>query len=93
MTLANPSGDYALFVNDFASPTGSTTVMPNVFVVPSSDAGNLTTTPTSQPVTLGGSAAVTLSWSGLGTGRYLGSVNYSDGTNAIGSTLVSIDNH
>jgi subtilisin family serine protease len=93
VTLANPSGDYALFVNDFASTTGSTTVMPNVFVVPSSDAGNLTATPASQPVTLGSSAMVTLSWSGLATGRYLGVVNYSDGTNAIGSTLVSIDNH
>jgi subtilisin family serine protease len=52
VTLPNPSGDYALFVNDFASPTGSTTVMPNVFAVPSSDAGNLTATQRHGPARL-----------------------------------------
>jgi hypothetical protein len=36
---------------------------------------------------------VTLNWTGLASGRYLGIVNYNDGTNGIGSTLVSIDNH
>jgi hypothetical protein len=40
-----------------------------------------------------GPATVTLGWSGLATGRYLGIENYGDGTSAIGSTLVSIDNH
>ena len=93
VTLGNPSGDYVMFVNAFASPTGSVTAKANVFVVPAADAGNLTATPASQPVTLGGPATVTLNWSGLATGRYLGIVNYGDGTNAIGSTLVSIDNH
>jgi hypothetical protein len=33
---------------------------------------------------------VTLNWSGLASGRYLGNVNYDDGTNPIGSKLVSI---
>lgn len=92
VTLDNPSGDYVMFVNAFASPTGSVTAKANVFVVPAADAGNLTATPTSQPVTLGSSATVTLSWSGLAAGRYLGVVNYSDGTSNIGSTLVSITN-
>jgi subtilisin family serine protease len=96
ITLDNPSGDYVLFINVFAAPTGNggaVTTKPNVFVVPNSDAGNLTATPTSQSVTLGNPATVTLNWSSLAAGRYLGIVNYSDGTNAIGSTLVSIDNH
>jgi hypothetical protein len=96
ITLRNPSGDYALFVNVFAAPGGNgaaLTVKPNVFVVPNSDSGNLTALPTSQSVTLGNPATVTLNWSGLASGRYLGLVNYDDGTNAIGSTLVSIDNH
>ncbi len=66
--------------------------MPNVFLVPNTDAGNLTATPTSQSVTLGNPASVTLNWSGLASGRWLGIVNYNDGTNAIGSTLVSVDN-
>ena len=69
------------------------TAKANVFVVPATDSGNLTATPTSQSVTLGGAATVTLNWSGLAAGRYLGIVNYGDGTNAIGSTLVSVDNH
>ena len=45
---------------------------------------------TVQAVTLGHSADVTLNWSGLASGRWLGVLNYSDGTNAIGSTFVSI---
>lgn len=93
VTLGNPSGDYVMFVNAFASPTGSVTAKANVFVVPNADAGNLTATPTSQSVTLGQPATVTLNWSGLAAGRYLGVVNYDDGTNNIGSTLVSVDNH
>ena len=87
---------YALFVNVFAAPGGNgsaLTVLPNVFVVPNSNSGNLTVTPASQSVTLGNPASITLSWSGLASGRYLGRVNYDDGTSAIGSTLVSIDNH
>jgi subtilisin family serine protease len=96
VTVRNPSGDYVLFVNVFAAPGGNgtaLTVLPNVFVVPNSDAGNLTATPTSQPVTLGGHPTVTLNWSGLSSGRWLGLVNYGDGTSTLGSTLVSIDNH
>ena len=67
--------------------------MPNVFLVPNSNAGNLTATPASQSVTLGNSANVTLNWSGLASGRWLGMLNYDDGTNTIGRTLVSVDNH
>ena len=98
VTVRNPVGGatYVMFVNVFAAPGGNgspLTVLPNVFLVPTSDSGNLAVTPTSQPVTLGNSASITLNWSNLASGRYLGIVNYSDGTNAIGSTLVSIDNH
>jgi hypothetical protein len=91
VTLGNPSGDYVLFVNLFAG-AGTVTTMPNVFVVPNSAAGNLTATPASQSVTLGSSVPVTLSWSGLASGRFLGLVSYDDGTNAIGSTLVDVNN-
>jgi hypothetical protein len=91
VTLSNPSGGYAMFVNVFASPTPSVTVKPNVFVV-GGNAGNLTATPTSQAVTTGHIATVTLTWSGLAAGRYLGIVSYSDGTHSIGSTVVSITN-
>jgi subtilisin family serine protease len=94
LTIANPVAGrtYALFVNVFdAGGNGNPlTVMPNIFLVPTTDSGNMTATPTSQPVTLGDPATVTLNWSGLASGRWLGIVNYSDGTNAIGSTRVSI---
>jgi subtilisin family serine protease len=83
---------YVVFVNVFdAGGEGNPlTVKPNVYLVPSSDSGNLTVTPASQSVTLGHSADVTLNWSSLASGRWLGILNYNDGTNAIGSTFVSI---
>jgi hypothetical protein len=83
---------YVMFINVFdAGGNGNPlTVKPNVFLVPSTDSGNLTVTPASQSVTLGHSADVTLNWSGLASGRWLGILNYNDGTNAIGSTTVSI---
>jgi hypothetical protein len=83
---------YVMFVNVFdAGGNGNPlTVKPNVFLVPGTDAGNLTVTPASQTVTLGHSADVTLNWSGLASGRWLGILNYSDGTTGIGSTFVSI---
>ena len=86
---------YGMYVNVFAAGGDGNplTVMPNAFVVPNSNAGNLTATPASQSVTLGNPASVTLNWSGLASGRWLGIVNYDDGTNAIGSTLVAVDNH
>ena len=93
VTLSNPVAGrtYAMFINAFDVPGGGTiSAKPNVFLVPNTDAGNLTATPASQSVTLGNPATVTLNWSGLASGRYLGLVNYDDGTGPIGSTLVSI---
>jgi hypothetical protein len=43
-------------------------------------------------VTLGGAVTVTASWTGLTAGtRYLGLVEYSDGTNLLDQTLVSVN--
>ncbi len=96
VTFRNPPAGAKLVMFENAFDTGSAatiTAMPNVYLVPKSDASNLTVTPASQSVTLGNSANVTLNWSGLATGRWLGVLNYDDGTNSIGSTIVSIDNH
>ena len=94
VTITNPviGATYVMFVNVFdAGGNGNPlTVKPNVFLVPTTDSGNLAVTPASQSVTLGHSADVTLNWSGLASGRWLGILNYNDGTNAIGSTFVSI---
>jgi subtilisin family serine protease len=92
VTLGNPSGNYVMFVNAFAATSGSVTALANVFVVPNSAVGNLTATPTSQSVTSGQAATVTLSWTGLAAGHFLGVVTYGNGTSTVGSTLVSIDN-
>jgi hypothetical protein len=41
--------------------------------------------------TVGATATLTVSWSGLTAGtRYLGRIRYSDGSSEFGSTLVSI---
>jgi hypothetical protein len=95
ITLNNPAaGTYALFVDLFATPGNGTqtwTVKPNTWVLPPTNAGNFGATPASQSVTSGGSPTVTLNWTGLSAGgRWLGRVEYGDGTNVIGSTLVSI---
>ncbi|HEY2740687.1 MAG TPA: S8 family serine peptidase [Gaiellaceae bacterium] len=94
LTLNNPVAGrtYALFTNVFdAGGEGNPlTVKPNIFLVPTTDSGNLTATPTTQSVTLGNPATVTLGWTALPSGRWLGLVNYSDGTSTIGSTTVSI---
>jgi subtilisin family serine protease len=61
-------------------------------VVGATNAGNLTVTPSRQPVTLGREVTFTVNWSGLQAGtRYLGVIEYGDGSVAAGDpTVVSI---
>ena len=87
------SGSYDIYVVLFAQPgggTGAFTVQQHSFVVPAA-ASSLTATPASQPVTTAVPATVTVGWSGLTAGiLYLGVVDYGDGTNTIGSTVVFV---
>ena len=54
-------------------------------------ATSLTVSPPSQSVTTSVPATVNAGWSGLAAGtRYLGVVDFSDGTNSIGSTIVTV---
>jgi subtilisin family serine protease len=90
VTLTDP-GSYDVYVHLFAA-TGAPTVPQFTWVVPGAAAGNLTATPASQSVTTGTTAMVTLNWTGLAAGtRYLGAVGYSDGTNTIGQTIISVN--
>jgi hypothetical protein len=86
------AGSYDAYVVVFAQPggaTGAVDVHFHAFVVPAA-ASSLTATPASQSVTTGVPATVTVGWSGLTAGtRYLGVVDYSDGTTSIGSTIVA----
>jgi hypothetical protein len=55
-------------------------------------AGNLTATPASQTVEVAGQTQVTASWTGLTSGiRYLGQLQFSDGADGSGSTIVRVD--
>jgi subtilisin family serine protease len=92
VTLAAP-GTYDVFVVQFATVgTNEQDVRVHAFVVPPAAAGNLTTTPASQPAGTGASVSVTAAWSGLAPGRhYLGVIEYGDGTAAFGATIVSVN--
>jgi hypothetical protein len=84
-------GTYNVYAVLFAASSTPLTVNLNAFVVPAAAAGNLTATPASQSVTLGGNATVNLSWSGLSAAtRYAGLLTFSDGTSTIGQTVVNI---
>jgi hypothetical protein len=89
-------GDYAAFVDLFANPAGATsplTVNAYQWSVPPTNAGNFTVTPASQAVTLGQPAPLTVGWSGLAAGtRYLGVLDFGDGSGQIGQTIVAINN-
>jgi hypothetical protein len=86
------AGSYDIYVVVFAQPGGATgpvNVQFHSFVVPAA-ASSLTATPATQSVTVGVRATVTVGWSGLTAGtHYLGVVDYSDGSAAIGSTIVA----
>ena len=52
----------------------------------------MTVTSSTSSATVGGTADITVSWSGLNaTTKYLGRVSYRDGSAEIGSTIVSIN--
>ncbi len=85
-------GTYLLALDYWDGAAGATATVPtHVWAVSDTDEGNLTVSPESTEATVGGTIDYTLAWSGLETGvRYLGAVNYSDGTSQVGQTLVSV---
>jgi subtilisin family serine protease len=85
-------GDYKLYVHGWQ--TDGTTAAYTLFrwLVPSTAAGNLTVTSSTSTATAGGTADVTVTWSGLlGGSKYLGRIGYRDGSGEIGSTIISVD--
>jgi subtilisin family serine protease len=93
VTFTAPSGSYDIYVVLFAQPGGATgpaTVTHHSFVVPNA-ASSLTATPASQAVTTAVPAIVNVGWGGLTAGtRYLGVVDFGDGSSTIGSTIVGV---
>ncbi len=88
------AGGYDVYVVAFSLAAGATGVdiKHNHWVVGSGSSGNLTATPASQAVTIGGAATVTVAWNGLAAGvRYFGVISFGNGTGSVGQTIVSVD--
>ncbi|HET7689728.1 MAG TPA: S8 family peptidase [Nocardioidaceae bacterium] len=89
VTLLDPEdGTYVAYVNGFA---GDGNYVWTQWTVGGADAGNLTVTPASQPVTVGEKVTFNAAWSGLDTTkRWLGLVGWTNGGTEVGRTVVSI---
>jgi hypothetical protein len=90
--LPSPAaGSYKLYVHGWQTDGTSAVYTLFSWLVPNSAAGNLTATPSTTTATVGGTATVGVSWSGLTSGtKYLGRISYRDGSAEIGSTLVTV---
>jgi Fibronectin type-III domain/Bacterial pre-peptidase C-terminal domain len=91
--LAAPAaGTYRLYVHGWQTDGADAVYTLFNWLVPNTAAGNMTVTSSTSSATVGGTANVTASWSGLTAGtRYLGRISYSDGSSEIGSTIVSVN--
>ena len=90
VNLRNPAaGTYTAHVHGWQTLGGGTTsYILYTWGLGSADAGNMTVTAPASATT-GETASIGLSFTGLASGtRYLGAVDYSNGTDTIGSTLV-----
>ena len=90
--LAKPeAGTYRLYVHGWETDGTSAQYTLFSWLVPTTASGNMTATSSTSSATVGGTANVTVSWSGLTAGtKYLGRVSYRDGSGEIGSTIVSV---
>jgi subtilisin family serine protease len=89
---APAAGTYKLYAHGWQ--TDGTNAVYTLFgwLVPGTAAGNMTVASNTSSATVGGTADVTVSWSGLTAGtKYLGRISYSDGSSEIGSTIVSVN--
>jgi subtilisin family serine protease len=91
--LAAPAeGTYRLYVHGWQTDGPDAVYTLFNWLVPGTAAGNMTVASSTSSATVGGTADITVSWSGLTAGtRYLGRVSYGDGSSEIGSTIVSVD--
>lgn len=86
------AGTYLVAIDYWDAAAGSVAQVPvHVWTLGDADEGNLTVTPESAEVTVGDTVDFTVAWAGLDAGqRYLGAVNYANGTDLVGRTLVSV---
>lgn len=93
ITLENPSSDGVyILLTDLWSTEASVTFPLHMWQLDDTAAGNLTVSPESVEVAQGVETVLTASWEGLAAGeRYLGQVNFLDGADVAGSTLVTVN--
>lgn len=92
ITLKDPlAGSYYLLI-DLYSAEKSVSVPVHRWLLDDTSAGNLIVDPASASVTMTQPVSFTASWSDLdATKRYLGQVNFLEGDNVAGSTLVTVN--
>jgi hypothetical protein len=91
--LATPAaGTYRLYAHGWQTDGTSAAYTLFSWLVPSTAAGNMTVASSTSSATVGGTADITVSWSGLTAGtKYLGRISYTDGSSEIGSTVVVVN--
>ena len=62
-----------------------------LFQVPVASGGSLSLDGAPASASTGATGTVSVSWSGLAAGEYLGAVSHADGSGLIGLTLVEVD--
>nr|WP_306254565.1 cell wall-binding repeat-containing protein [Ornithinimicrobium cryptoxanthini] len=93
ITLDNPAaGTYYLALDYWDGAAGAVANVPtHVWAVTDADEGNMTVSPETAPAAIGVPIDLTVAWDGLAGGaRYLGNVNYLNGGETIGKTIVSV---
>ncbi|MEV0220066.1 S8 family serine peptidase [Streptomyces sp. NPDC050704] len=88
-------GTYTVYVNQFALPAGTTSqpyTLHTWLIGPDSEPDHAATAaPAEQRVAAGDTPEITVSWENLPAGRsYLGFVDYGDGKETIGTTLLTV---
>jgi subtilisin family serine protease len=90
VTLNKPSGAYEVYVHGWEVVSGVSYTLYDWVLNPAA-AGNLSVSAPAS-ATVGGTASVTVNWSGLTAGtKYLGRVSYGNGSNEVGGTIVRVD--
>jgi subtilisin family serine protease len=91
--LVNPTpGDYKVCVVGYDPVGGNASYKLSSWVLTPTTTGGSFKALAAGSVSLGGTASVAVSWSGLAVGkRHLGSISYKNGTTDLGSTIVEVD--
>ncbi len=91
--VAKPgAGTYRLYAHGFETDGADAVYTLFRWLVPGTATGNMTATSSTATATIGGSADITVSWTGLTPAtKYLGRVSYSNGFTEIGGTVVTVN--